>query len=171
MIGHSSCNLDNEDIVKWHLENYADPNILSDRGFSALEAAAYRHSVNIVKLLVEYGAEVRPTTALHSAATNSAEYGGILYPDRLEVMAFLLDHGADIDKLEPVIDTQGHPRPVDWGTGTALQRAVDSNAPDRVRFLLQRGANRFITGAMGFTPLEIAEKKNLPRIAEILRDE
>jgi ankyrin repeat protein len=43
-------------------------------------------------------------------------------------------------------------------TGTALHRAVESEDPEHVRFLLRRGADQNIKGVMGMTPLEVAER-------------
>lgn len=160
--------------MKWHLENGADPNIITRRGFTALEFAAYKYPFDVVKLLVDHGADVRNTPAVHSAAAASSKWGDEAAHanlDRLKVMEFLLDRGANMDLVQSEFDAEGNPRHVDWSTGTALHCAVASEDPEHVRFLLRRGANRDIKGVMGLTPLEVAEKSNLPEIADILRNE
>jgi ankyrin repeat protein len=75
----------------------------------------------------------------------------------------------DINQLEPETDSDAHQ--VTFYTGTALHRAVESDDPEHVRFLMRRGADRTIKGAMGMTPLEVAERKHLHEIANILRYE
>jgi ankyrin repeat protein len=122
-----------------------------------------------VKLLVDHGADVRNTPAVHAAAADSVKFGGKAHPGRLEIMAFLLDRGADIDLLEPDTEIEGHP--VTFHTGTALHRAVESEDPEHVRFLLRRGADRSIRGVTGMTPLEVAKMRHLHEIADILRNE
>jgi ankyrin repeat protein len=74
-------------------------------------------------------------------------------------MAFLLDHEANID------------HPVTCYMGTVLHRAVGSEDLEHVRFPLRRGADRYIKGVTGFTPLEVADGLRLHGIADILRNE
>ena len=158
--------------MKWFLENGADPNLKSGRGFTPLEHAAIQGSLEVVKLLVGHGADVRYTPALHRAAADSVKFDGIKHPGRLEIMDFLLDRGANIDLLEPeFIDKSGRPRQVTGFTGTPLHHAVQSEDPEHVRFLLRRGADRHIKGVMGFTPLEVAEGHHMHEIVDILRNE
>ncbi|OCK72688.1 hypothetical protein K432DRAFT_412068 [Lepidopterella palustris CBS 459.81] len=66
-------------------------------------------------------------------------------PEPIKIMAYLLDNG------------------------TALHQAVERQDAERVRFLLQRGANRNIKGFQGFTPIEAAEIMGLNEMADILR--
>jgi ankyrin repeat protein len=161
--------------VKWHLENGADPNIWTTRGYTALELAAYHHPLSIVKLLVDAGADLHTNTAaLHGAAADSVKFGGVVHPGRYEIMDFLHIHGADINQLEPEANPSGderYPRQVNCYTGTPLHRAVESENPETVRFLLRRGADRRVKGAMGLTPLEVAKYLRLYEIANILSEE
>jgi ankyrin repeat protein len=163
-------NFANEDILKWHLEHGADPNILGRRGYMPLEYAAYHYPFSTMKLLVDHGADVRNKAALHSAAANSIKFGKV-HPGRLEVTAFLLDRGANIDLIEPEFDPEGNPRQVPYWTVTALHRAVQSEDLEHIRFLLRRGANRHIKGVQGNTLLELAENRHMHEIVDILRNE
>ncbi len=86
-------------------------------------------------------------------------------------MDFLLAHGVDIDRLEREFDAQGDPLYLTVFSGTALHRAVERNDAERVRFLLQRGANRHVKGLKGLTPLEAAEEYKLNDMVDILRKE
>jgi hypothetical protein len=91
--------------VKWNLENGSEPNIPSSRGFTALEYAAYKCLLNVVKLLVDHSADIRTTTAVHSAAVGSIKLSGEVHPGRFEITVFLLNCGANIDQLEPETDS------------------------------------------------------------------
>ncbi|KAI9853478.1 MAG: hypothetical protein M1813_002210, partial [Trichoglossum hirsutum] len=55
-------------------------------------------------------------------------------------------------------------------TGTALHRAVESGDPGRLRFLLQRGADRQVEGLQGYTPVGLAEALGVNEMADILHE-
>jgi ankyrin repeat protein len=88
-------------------------------------------------------------------------------PEPIRIMAYLLDSGIDINRLQRV-DEPDAATPL---TGTALHHAVNRRDAERVRFLLQRGANRDVKGFRGFTALEAAEAMGLNEMAEVLRNE
>jgi ankyrin repeat protein len=154
-----------ENLVKWHLRNGADPNIASWRGFTALEYATYNGSLGTVRALVEHGAILANTTALIGAASGQPR------EDRLAIMSFLLDHGVDIDQLEREQDPRGNPVCAGMAAGTALHHAVESGDPECLRFLLGKGADRRVKGLNGRTPLGLAEELGLEEMAGILRAE
>ncbi|EON66585.1 hypothetical protein W97_05831 [Coniosporium apollinis CBS 100218] len=151
-----------ENLVKWHLEHGADPNIPSRRGFTPLDSAGYNGSFNTIKYLISHGANLQDTMALISAAASERTNS-----DTFEIMTFLLDHGVDIDCVERVYE----PLAATVYYGTALHRAVEREDAERVRFLLQRGANRHIKGFEGVSALEVAEMRELKEMADILRNE
>ena len=162
-----SLNLGNTDLVQWHLQHGADPNIRTRRGYTALDYAGYKYSLEVVKLLVQHGADINSTTAIHNAVLNSVKFPPV-NPGRLDIVAFLLDCGANINQLELTGDGFERP-PTTPYTGTPLHRAVESGDLEHVRYLLSRGADWSIQGAMGMTPLELAERDQLDEIEAMLR--
>ena len=164
-----SQNLGNADVVQWHLEHGADPNVKTRRGFTALDYAGYKHSLEVVKLLVQHGADVTDTRAIHGAVANSIKYPPV-NPGRLDIVTYLLECGANINQLETTTADEYERPPITPYTGTPLHCAVESENPEHVRYLLSRGADRSIKGASGMTPLEVAERDHLDEIAAILRE-
>ena len=164
----SSLNLGNADLVRWHLQHGADPNIRTRRGYTALDYAGYKYSLEVVKLLVQHGADISSTTAIHNAVLNSVKFPPV-NPGRLDIVTFLLDCGASINQLELTGGEHERP-PITPYTGTPLHRAVESGDSKHVEYLLNRGADRSIQGAMGMTPLELAEKDQLDEIEVMLRE-
>jgi hypothetical protein len=74
-------------------------------------------------------------------------------------MAFVLDHGANIDMIEPEFDQDGNPRQVNCYTGIALCCPVENeNARhEQVIFLLRTGPGRRIKGVMELTQFDVAK--------------
>ncbi|OCK73027.1 ankyrin [Lepidopterella palustris CBS 459.81] len=149
-------------LTDWHLEHGADPNLHSGTRNTPLVLAAYWGSVHVVKSLVSYGAKLEGTEAVIAAAASMNEN-----PEPIKIMAYLLDSGVDIDRLQCVDEAEA----TTFFTGTALHQAVEKQDVERVRFLLQRGANRNIKGFRGFTPIEAAEIMGLNEMTDILRVE
>lgn len=161
-------NLGNADLVRWHLQHGADPNIRTRRGYTALDYAGYKYSLEVVKLLVQHGADVTNTTAIHNAVVNSVKFPPV-NPGRLDIVTYLLECGASINQLEVTGDEYERP-PITPYTGTPLHRAVEGGNPEHVAYLLSRGADRSIKGAMGMTSLEVAERDHLDEIEALLQE-
>ncbi|KAJ2978956.1 hypothetical protein NUW58_g7330 [Xylaria curta] len=118
------------------------------------------HSPQVVRLLIEYGADPKTPMLLHSTASASSKAINEAYPyredsDRIGVMKLLLDYGADVNEMEP--DPKARPRDdtrrrrtVD--TGTPLHYAVAAGNPVAVSFLLAHGANTELRSWSGHTP-------------------
>ncbi|KAH0555920.1 hypothetical protein GP486_006133 [Trichoglossum hirsutum] len=154
--------LKSDKLVDWHLEHGADPNLHLGRGGTPLERAAVEGSVHAVKSLMSHGARLEGSDALIAAAASMNEN-----PEPIKIMAHLLDSGVDINRLQNVRD----PDAATPLTGTALHQAVERGDAERVRFLLQRGANRDVKGFQGLTALEAAEAMRLNQMADVLRSE
>ena len=122
-----------------------------------------------MQLLVQHGADVTNTTAIHSAVANSIKFPPV-NPGRLNIVTYLLECGANIYQLEPTEDEYERP-PITPYTGTPLHRALQSENLEHVSYLLSRGADQSIKGAMGMTPLEVAERYHLDDIEAMLREE
>ena len=160
-------NLGNADLVRWHLKHGADPNIITRSGYTALDFAGYKHSLEVVKLLVQHGADVTNTKAIHGAVANSTKFAPV-NPGRLEIVTYLLECGANINQLTTTTADECERPPITPYTGTPLHSAVEGENPESVRYLLSRGADRGIKGALGMTPLEVADRYRLEEIAAIL---
>jgi len=135
------------------------------------------HSPEVVRLLIEYGADPKTPMLLHSTASAASKDMRQSQPhredpDRIEVMQVLLEYGADVNEMEP--DPKSRPRDdtrrrrtVD--TGTPLHYAVAAGNPVTVSFLLAHGANTQLPSWSGHTPLQAAEVLEQRFITRILR--
>ena len=103
-------------IVHFLLRNGANPNPRRNDGKSLVRLLADDGSADMLRLLLEYGANVQ-----HQGALPQASYAG-----HLNVIQLLLDYGADVDEVEKQ---------------TALYRASSKGYPQIVELLLREGAN------------------------------
>lgn len=131
----------------------ANPELIAEKdeyAFSVLHGAVMTENTELVKFLIEHGAEVNARndegiTPLHLA----------LYP---EVAACLLDHGAPIQCASDNGSTPLH-----------TQVADGEERLDVIELLLERGADRNAKDYYGLTPLDIAVKREEREIIELLR--
>jgi len=124
-----------------------------EQGFTPLIWAAREGFVDIVKLLLDKGAN--PNTLDQWMGANAGHKAG--FWGRAEVMKVLTTHGLDLN-------AQGG-----YNGYTALHDAVAQNHVDTVKVLIQAGARTDIRGHDGKTPLDIAKqggKTELIRIFE-----
>ncbi|KAK7216185.1 hypothetical protein V2G26_004188 [Clonostachys chloroleuca] len=140
--------LGSDDITRLLLENGADPNAVPfmdghgqmwgqqstvpmDRTSGLpLDIAVEKHSLAVVKLLLEHGAEVRYSRPLARLIRYRGEYLRSLGldDDWRPLIEMLLSYGADINA-------------VSYGGGTALSAAVHRGRWEVVEFLIQNGAD------------------------------
>jgi uncharacterized protein len=117
-----------------------------------LVMASYLGRTEIVKLLLEAGADVKAVdpsmqaTALHAAA----------YAGRTDAARLLIQHGIDIDKQGP---KNGY---------TALHDAIWGNHPDTAQVLIEAGANLGLKSLRGETPLDFARTHGQQAIVELI---
>ncbi len=163
----------------------ADPNETGDDdGTTALIAAAFLGHVDVVRLLVERGAEIdRPNAhgsrALGAAARNAkgrviahllkagasltaeAESGATAFMDAAigppHVVRVFLEHGVDVN----AVSSKGY---------TALHCAArnDLYGPEVIRLLLDAGADPSRRDARGRTPRDLAAELGRTRNVEVL---
>jgi ankyrin repeat protein len=114
--------------------------------------AAYKGYTDIVRLLLEAGADVTAVdpgmkaTALHAAA----------YAGHAEAARLLIEHRIDIDKQGP------------YNGYTALHDAIWQNNVETAEVLINAGANLNIKSNAGETPLEFARSHNRQEIVALL---
>jgi tankyrase len=124
----------------------------ADHGWTPLHLAAHYGNLDIVKLLLDHGADIEAVSrnAIANTPISAAAWG-----NHLEIVGCLLDHGANVNAINR------------WGA-TALHRAVDANRKPLAELLLTRGADPTIRDNAGQTPLDIALKDDKRDLVELL---
>ncbi|XP_070541710.1 protein fem-1 homolog B-like [Ptychodera flava] len=151
-------------------------------GASALWCAAGAGHYDVVKILVEHGANVNHTTVTNSTPLRAACFDG-----RLDIVSYLIEHKADISIANKYDNTclmiacyKGHRAVVKYllehGAppdesahcgATALHFAAECGHVEIVRLLVEYGAN-MIANEHGMTPLMVACESNQAEVAEYL---
>jgi ankyrin repeat protein len=130
----------------------ANVNELDPNGDAPLVMAAYLGHTEIVKLLLEAGADVAAVdpgmkaTALHAAA----------YAGRTGAARLLIEHGIDINKQGP---NNGY---------TALHDATWENNVDTAQVIIDAGADLTLKSHSGETPLDFARSKHRREIVAMI---
>lgn len=137
--------------VKKLIEQGVNVNEL-DGGDAPLVMAAYEGHNEIVKMLLEAGADVTAVdpgmkaTALHAAA----------YAGRTDAAKLLIAHKIDIDKQGP------------YNGYTALHDALWQNHIETAKVIIEAGANLNLKSNQGQTPLEFARSKKLQTLVTLM---
>ena len=152
-----------ESLVRFFLANGANPNSCGPRRFSILDVAAASSTPEVFNLLLQHGANLDDSTALHAAAAGAGETTS----GRIEMMAFLLDTvKMDIN----AIAKHGPPAGRGLGRGTPLHSAAFVQKRETIEFLLARNADVDARNTLGQTALEFAGEWGLDESAETLRE-
>jgi ankyrin repeat protein len=173
--------------VRLLIDHGANANIATKRGRTALLVAAMSdHSSDIVRLLVENGADVQAkdflkTTAVRAASlgndtetlrmmidagvdVNAADLPGITplmmaagWNGNLRAVKLLLAKGAKVNAVSaPIMGLPSKNGPSEFGSLTALLMAAPFGPPDVIRILLDAGAGVNARDVRGMTPLMLA---------------
>ena len=118
---------------------------------TAVMYAAEDGHVEVVRLLLEHGADINAPSKYGSTAWNFAAWGG-----HVEVVRLLLEHGADINAQN------------DDGT-TALMSAASGGRVEVMRFLLEHGADINAQNDDGTTALMIVARNAQENHVEVMR--
>ncbi|KAK4982522.1 hypothetical protein LTR66_009230 [Elasticomyces elasticus] len=182
--------INNALLIQWVLEHGASPNVRSSTigGWTALEYAACYSTPEVIALLLDSGATIEPSNALHLAARGRSKAERELQPRGLPIddsallptMNFLLDRGANINTIEDPGEPTAHVAAaamrarkvgltVTRDLGTPLHEAAKYGMLERARLLLQRGADPSIRSAQGKTALDWAQKHGHPQMVDLLR--
>ncbi|GAB4216028.1 MAG: hypothetical protein OHK0012_17440 [Synechococcales cyanobacterium] len=138
--------------VKTLLQQGVDVNTPDSSGDYPMLMAAYEGHTEILKLLLEAGADVSvvdpgmKATALHAAA----------YAGRTESAKLLIEYHIDLDKQGP------------YNGYTALHDAIWQNNVATAQVLIEAGANLTLTSRDGQTPLESARAKKRGEIIALI---
>ncbi|XP_055309515.1 26S proteasome non-ATPase regulatory subunit 10-like, partial [Sitodiplosis mosellana] len=170
-------------MVECLINKSVDVNIKDSDGNSALKLALKKGNDEITKLLIQNGANLNANdnasnTALHIAAMSDTS---------LDVVRFLIEHGADVnarnlykysalltaaergnvDIAKILIEHGANLDVTDIFGNSPLHMAVDGHE-DLVRLLIDSGANMRAVNINEKTPLQVAISKGETKIAEML---
>ncbi|KAK0250461.1 hypothetical protein LTR01_007538 [Friedmanniomyces endolithicus] len=142
----------NNEQLHWLLNHGASPNVPCGRtNDTPLSRAARMNLMEPIDLLLQHGAELKASNALHAAAS-----GGGPDDESLATMQRLIELGADVNAIEAMhVKRSGHNIGIH---GTALHGAIRASKPLRVRWLLEHGADGTIRNEGGYSPLEWAKE-------------
>ena len=148
--------------ISFLLNKGADVNFKNERGATPLNVACDKTALDAVQLLIDGGADVntrtnRGNTPLSCAASGKGctlvkTYAFNTTYDFTNVAEILLDNGADVNLLNPLLI------------------AARSGNVKMVQLLLAKGANINATDAEGQNVLQIAEQQGHTNIVKFLKD-
>lgn len=143
------------DRVKAEIDSGKDVNSKDIAGQTALMYASEQGRLEVVKYLVENGADVNAQSGGHGRGT------ALIYAsaaNRITVMEYLLEHGADINATTPFNETA-----LFWATAKGHVKAVN--------LLLNKKADTKIKNKKGKAALDLAKDLNREEIERMLSGE
>ena len=152
---------DGESLLKWFLDHGAPVNGLPSNPGAPLRDAP---NATIASHLLDHGAVVKYTSALHSAIffENDA--------DALPLMSLLLDHGIDIDELEYEGRDKLPREAAHSDHATALYVAAQEGSVERAKLLVERGADLGKKSKNGYTARDHAQLERQEDVKAYLED-
>lgn len=169
-------------LLRWFLDHGANPNLGRQRYYqerygesetdsgSALTAAAARADTKAVRMLLDAGAKIGNGAPLHYAAgacpNGENPYYERVIPSKefdiskIPVMELLVERGADVNQAE--VTRYLVPR-------YAIVHAVMAGAVERVRWLLEHGANPDLKGGVG-TAVSYAQSSGSEEMKQVIAE-
>lgn len=132
---------DNTRIVRFLLDKGIDPNVTDDSGQTALYEAVFESmdgsNMSVIKLLIAAGADVNRAD---DDGNTPVSVAAIFEPELLKL----------------ILDAGGNPDSVDHAGEPIIINAVESNNVDKVKMLIEAGADLDVKDIKGQSLLEIA---------------
>lgn len=147
------------EIAQLLVKNGADVNLAAKNGTTPLIAAASK-SLELVKFLLEKGADPAARTQEDEGAFTYAIVGAMGDRVSLEVAEILLEKGAMVDETPRYGHTSGY---------TPLMMASARGKLDLVKFLVKHGANVNAATPDGSTPMSLAKDKKQKKVIKFLK--
>lgn len=151
----------NEDVINFLLDNGADINESTARGWTPLFIAVRDGNLEAAKLLIFRKADLNAKTDLGATALTMALVPRVFSPgERLGLLEYMLKRGADVNAAN-----EGGLTPLFYAV-TVLKD------PDAVKLLLDNGADASVKDAKGRTLLSLAQTrsdKGSKKIAVLLK--
>ncbi|KAJ6132370.1 hypothetical protein N7471_007585 [Penicillium samsonianum] len=169
-------------LLRWFLDHGANPNLGAQKtthdrrggpdtsSCAALEAAAVHGGVEAVCMILDAGAKIQNGVPLHYAAgacpPGTNPHSGRVVPSRefdisrIPVMALLVDRGADVNQKEESRHMVAQ---------YAIVYAVMAGAVERVKWLLEHGADPYIRGNWG-SAAEYAHTSGNEEITNVIEE-
>ncbi|KAM0438640.1 hypothetical protein ACHAPT_001393 [Fusarium lateritium] len=143
--------LSKEVCVRGLLELGADPNLVHPLGYIDIPNMAGRDAPpSVIKLLQEYGVDFTKTNALHEAARSMKDF-------QINTMIYLVDVvGVPVNQLA-ILYRKKYRAWSGCSGATALHCALDAEHPDKMKFLISRGADPNLKGEDGIAALDLAK--------------
>jgi ankyrin repeat protein len=137
-----------EAMLRWFLDQGADPTMPTDPSRSPLTTAATSGNQAVVDLLLSGGVKLEESNALHAA---------VFCKNSLSMIKFLVKKDANVNALKNQSNEVAFKRwPVRFGVGTALHDAAGKGLKDEVKLLLELGADWTVKCREGLTAAEEA---------------
>ena len=151
------------EFTRFLLDHGQDPNTHRTVAPGELEALTYpiafeHRSLEILKMLLDHGAEMKDT----GCAVAAAEVGN------LDALKMLVDRGVDIE--EPNMWSDATEDDGFDSEGTPLYRACRLGTAETAKYLLELGANGYARDKAGKSCLAIAKERNHTDIVKLLQE-
>ena len=145
---HSAARAGHASMVKFLIDEGADPNVTFDSRTTPLNVAAAAGHVNTIEILLQNGANVDPKPKIASALQSAAQAG------QREAVELLIAKGANV---------------MHKGRGyEPLQYAIQGGNAAIVEIMLDAGAEIESGGYYGVTPLQMARKQGRAELIDLL---
>ncbi|KAJ7627856.1 ankyrin repeat-containing domain protein [Mycena polygramma] len=148
------------------LKHGADVNAVGGKYGSALQGAASKGHVDVLRILLAHRADVNRVNANGNSALQDAAWHG-----DVNTLRVLLEHGADVNTVDATGNSalQDAARYAGGEFGSALQCAAQEGHVDTVRVLLDHGADVNAVGEVGsWSALQLAAAYDRPDVVRIL---
>ncbi|MBO7454124.1 MAG: ankyrin repeat domain-containing protein [Alphaproteobacteria bacterium] len=140
----------NIELIKYLVDQGADPNIKNKDGDTPLIKAVWWKSIKVTKYLIDHGADVNSKNRWGDTVLTN-----VLEKNNNEIAKYLIDHGANVNLRDR------------WGD-TILIKALEEDNDELVKYLVEHGADVNSENTWGDTVLIRAIEKNNNELVKYL---